>query len=237
MKTKTLLLLLLAVAAAFGQGMIVKRRVLPSAAVPIALISGSNVQASATGANTATTTAIDTTGATLLVMVLIDGQQSGFGTTFSDSKSNTWTCLTQIDSGGGLSASGRICYVANPTVGSGHTFSAAGYQITIMVSAWSGVKVSTPFDQENGTANAAQSGSITPTENNELVISAYGDDYGSGALSIDGGFTILNTKRGNDGTKSGGAAYLIQTTAAATNPTWSGGTTDKWAVIASFKKQ
>ena len=71
---------------------------------------------SSTG-NNATTSAIDTTGATLLVALIVTDTGGG---TMSDSKGNTWTALTAHS--GGTTVTGQLFYVSNPTVGSGHTF-------------------------------------------------------------------------------------------------------------------
>jgi hypothetical protein len=55
----------------------------------------------------------------------------------------------------------RLYYAANPTVGSGHTFSYTGASnfSSIFVAAFSGVATSSPFDKENGATSSATNGS------------------------------------------------------------------------------
>lgn len=189
------------------------------------------------GQNGNTSSAIDTTGATLLV-----GCMTGYGIpdSISDSKGNTWTGLTNLSAGGIIT---RLWYVANPTVGSGHTFTSAGgnlYQ-AMHTAAFSGVLTVSPFDQENGSGAAAatkQPGSITPSEDNELIVTGFGlDSPGGGDATINGGFTIAQQTQYTVATAAGCAlAYLIQTSAAAANPTWTApSSTNLNAVIASFK--
>lgn len=188
------------------------------------------------GVNGGTTGSIDTTGASFLVLN-VAWYDPGTAPTISDSKSNTWSALTKQTSTG----SSRLYYCASPSVGSGHTFSAngTGSYPSIQVLAFSGSH-GTPFDQQNGAASAGATlatGSITPSEDNELVIAGlvHGDNLG-GAVSIDGGFTAYKNAFSSGNNMGGGIAYLIQTTATAANPSWSVTTsTQLAATIASFK--
>src|SRR5262245_31953689 len=99
-----------------------------------------------------TTGAIDTTGATLLILVV--GQESAVADcAISDSKGNTWNALTEQVEGAGRGA----IYWSRPTsVGSGHTFTAEQTNSfpAICVEAWSGAHAS-PFDQQNGAHSAS----------------------------------------------------------------------------------
>lgn len=184
----------------------------------------------------ATSDAIDTTGANLIVLHV----SSADANTVTDSKSNTWTALTSKTSGSGNI--GRLYYCVNPTVGSGHTFSVTSIVPTISVLAFSGVKTSSPFDVENGSScdstGSCATGSITPSEDNELVVT--GMSMGGAEFTdyvADSGFTNLTYVPVVGGAHFGGGfAYKIQTTAVAVNPTWSG-TSPAWfaVTIASFK--
>jgi hypothetical protein len=179
--------------------------------------------AGAAGANGATTAAIDTTGATLLIAVIAEA--TGGGATLSDSKSNTWTQLTLWN---GSTPDVTIYYVANPTVGTNHTFTISGASSfsVINASSFSGVATTTPFDVENGLSGGGfdgtngKPGSTTPTQDNELLI--YGTAYSDAtSRTVDSGFTILDQTPFTGGTNyGGGASYLIQTTAGAVNPLW-----------------
>lgn len=202
----------------------------------IALVANAAVA----GANGGTTGAINTTGATLLVVAI--SESAGGQVTVSDNKSNTWTVLTGQD---GSQPDSRIYYVANPTVGAGHTFTSTGGSTfsVLSVAAFSGVVTTLPFDQQNGSSAApysnttAKPGSITPTQDNEVVVCGFGTVSDPGTLTIDSGFAITNQTPFTGGTNYGGAlAYLIQSTAAAVNPEWGfTGTVNGSIVIASFK--
>lgn len=186
-----------------------------------------------------TTSAIDTTGANLIVLA-VAGNNTAL--TVSDNKGNTWTALTNHAVGGGNAISSRFYYCFNPTVGSGHTFSNSLSYVATSAVAYSGADTS-PFDQENGTATGSlvsslATGSITPSVNDELVLAAMAAGKSATTLAIDSSMSVDTFFNPVSGVSYGGAiASLVQTTAAAINPTWSwGGTTSEAAVsIASFK--
>ncbi len=193
---------------------------------------------SASGNLTATTGSLDTTGSTLLVICATYAT----AVSVSDSKGNTWTGLTAQSNTGVYN---QIFYVnsATPTVGTGHTFTISGASVyTVNVLTFSGTGAS-PFDVENGasTASAAtlQPGSVTPTNDNNVLITGLtaGNAY-AGAGSINLSFTITNQNALIGGvTYGGGAAYLLQGAKAATNPTWTFGSTctNDSSTIAVFK--
>jgi len=203
----------------------------------IAYITGTSAGGTA---SSCTTSGIDTTGANFIVLAI--GYQQGSTPSISDNKSNTWNALT-ISSTAGAQAC-RIYYAINPTVGSGHTFSNGGTNnySTVSVLAFSGVDTSAPFDQQNGANNNSatiQTGSVTPTQNNEVCIAAVAWNLNrtTEPPTINSSFTGVQGTTFSSGNHYGGAiAYLIQTTATATNPTWN--FTNAWtnsARIATFK--
>jgi hypothetical protein len=183
-----------------------------------------NAGATSPTATNVATAAIDTTGATLLVVVVSQSNGAAFGT-LSDSKGNTtWTALTPQNVG----MRETISYVTNPTVGTGHTVtytsSATDYP-SICVAAFGGVATATPLDQQVGSSTdgvlSLTPGSVTPTQANALVISGLANNQ-PGSFTITGGFTITNEAQHTAGLNYGSAlAYLIQTTAITANPTWS----------------
>lgn len=192
-----------------------------------------------TGASssTVTTNAVDTTGANLIVVAV--GSYDGLtAEALTDSKGNTWTALTAYRRVGDDRV--RLYYCYGPTVGSGHTFTFAATNSfsSIAVQAWSGA-ASSPHDQENG-ANAAAStiatGSVTPSENDEILVSAAVNEAGT-ISSIDSSFTTSNLQAAAGGLAYGvGMAYKIQTTAGAENPTWTLPSSQKTAAtISTFK--
>jgi hypothetical protein len=146
----------------------------------------------------------------------------------------------------------RLFYVYNPIVSSTHTFTfseppgitlAVKYP-TIAVAAWSGVAAS-PFDVQNG-ANAVSAagtyhtGSVTPSANEELLISAIGD-FSNSADTIDNSFTVIEHQDYLSGGTGYGIslAYLVQGAAASVNPAWTIGPQQNAGLVtltvASFK--
>lgn len=188
----------------------------------------------------ATTGAIDTTGADLLVAAVVSYAASA-APALSDSEGNTWTPLTAGDDG---TCRVRIYYCAAPSVGAAHTFSAAGAAsyAALGVSAWSGASPS-PGDQENGSTfpntSASSAGEVTPSIDGSLVVAAWGFSAPSAPASpsIDGGFSALGSLANVSGASFGILhGYLTQTTAAAANPQASWGVESTGAArIASFK--
>lgn len=190
------------------------------------------------GSTGGATGSIDTSGADLIVIGASWYSPGGAnnGAAASDSKSNTWTSLAILTSN---PYAIRLWYCVNPTVGSGHTFSVTGGTLypSIFAMAFSGVATS-PLDQENtntGSGTTITSGSITPTEDNELCVTLAGLER-STSHSVDSGFTAY-TQNWIDGVNvAGGMAYKIQTNAAAVNPQWTGNASGTYlARIASFK--
>lgn len=191
------------------------------------------------GATPGGTAGVTTTGSTLIVGVVWFTKFSGTtDVSMTDNKGNTYTALTL--SGGAGNDKLRMFYCINPTVGTSHTFTSVGAGSTssyasISVAGFSGVKTTGAFDQEaiasDSSGTTKQPGSITPVENNELIISGYGCNSSGGTIAVSAGYTLLSSV-----TKVC-LAYKIQTTAAAENPTWTRGSSDQLiAGIASFRK-
>lgn len=189
-----------------------------------------------TGNAGGTTSAINTTGANLIVVGVHDVGTNP--SSISDSASNTWT-LAKAQLGTSVGVALYYCY--NPTTSASHTFSESGASDPSMfVIAFSGA-VSSPLDQTNsGTSSATtvQTGSVTPSQNNEIlaVIGANGSGGSVTLNSIDSGFTITDKVPGAGANASGGIAYLFQSTAASVNPTLTFSTSNgNAAAIATFK--
>lgn len=188
-----------------------------------------------------TTSAINTTGANLIVATFSGYSINASPLSMTDSKSNTWTLIASYTS---TVTRTSMYYCIPTTVGSGHTFTGGvvsgggAYYPCLAIMAWSGA-TATPFDKHNGAtstgATSIQTGSVTPSTNNELLLTAVGfaatDTY-----TVDSSFTIEDQHNYGAGTNFGLAfAYLIQTTAAAVNPKWSCGTSvDCAAEIGTF---
>jgi hypothetical protein len=203
----------------------------PTAAVdPIAHV----VSASAAGSgSSATTSSVNTTGATLLIVALASGVLG----TVSDNKGNTWVALT----GYGATPFIQLFYARNPIVGTGHTFTgtATSQFPSIAMMAFSGAATSYPFGHltQDGGADKTP-GTITPLEDNELIVSALSDNSASTVYAIDAGMTLGPTVVFIGGTAYGVAmAYEIQTTKAANTPTWTASGANNSSTQASFRVQ
>lgn len=196
-------------------------------------------KAASAGGFGVTTDAIDTTGVNLLVAAVCDyapGDRS-----LTDSKGNTWQALTLYQNVASVT-SVQLYYVISPTVGSGHTFSLDGNSYpTLHVQAWT---VTGPaYDsRENGSSSTTpsttrQPGSVTPSEDGCLIVSAISFNTVLNVASINNSFTISDQLAATAGANVGGAfAYLLQSTAAAINPTWTLTISDESsAAIAVFK--
>ncbi len=203
----------------------------------------SAVSATAPGLNSdATTGSIDTTGATLITVVGVCLDLNALA--LIDNKSNSpYTSAATYDVG---SLRTQIFYFVNPTVGSGHTWTLTNNRAKdISVAAWSGSATSSPLDQTSaggnngGSSTTYTTGSITPAQDNELVIiglQTEGTD--TPPFSVGSGFTSATAVTGVAGTAFGSALwYLIQTTAAASNPTVTiaTGSNNAQGIQASFK--
>jgi hypothetical protein len=158
----------------------------------------------------------------------------------SDSKGNTWTAgVAQYPAGAGGGYGGsQLWWCEKPTVGSGQTFEVAlssGY-ISFEVIAFSG-SASSPFDVQGGAVTATgpplATGSISPSQNGELIITGLG--YFGGTLSAPpSGFTLAD--QADYASRGSALAYQIQSAAAGISAAWTmAGGLDAGATIASFK--
>jgi hypothetical protein len=194
----------------------------------------------AAGANTFTSGTYDTTGADFLVIVLTENTAGSV--TLSDNKSNTWLVSPPTE----RSVVNPACVIyyatASGKTGTGHTFTATGSSIFAVLSvfAFSGGAQSSAFDQENGTGggsftNMAAPGSVTPTTDNQLVLSGFGWNSATTITSVTGATAFQQTDFAGGTNYGGGGAYQIQTTATAVNMAWNfSGTTAGDIVTATF---
>ena len=190
------------------------------------------------------TQTMNTTGANLLV-ACVSSHHSVQNVTVADSMGNSWN----------LAASGtefwdgdiRLFYSVPTATSTTHKFrvnGSDGVMASINVTAWSGAAAG-PLDDTAAAApdhavTSIQPGLVTPSQNNEILISCLTNAHDSSNMSrsINGGFTVSG-QIGFDETNysmSIAGAYLVQTTATDANPTWSFSVNDAAnAVIATFK--
>ncbi len=137
-----------------------------------------------------TSSAIDTTGAGLIVVAIVDDDGTA---TLTDSAGNTWTHLTTRSGTYAV----RLHYCLAPVTSAAHTFSSTGTAPLLLVEAWASTTGAFRFDDENGAftlvgaLNPRLTGSVTPGRSNAVVISAAGNDYFADSLMSEhsGGFT------------------------------------------------
>lgn len=174
----------------------------------------------------ATTGSIDTSGADTLFY-----QASWYFNSSPsipvDSKGNTLIGLTQrVGPAGNLYS--RLFYAKNATVGSSHTasFTPGGVNYPgIILAAFSGGHLTAPYNSDEvfaapATVASGQPGSLTPPENDCLVLTTWVTQTAADIPTINSGFTVLEAF-GRGGSMGDALASLIQTSAAAVNPTWS----------------
>ena len=204
---------------------------LPSQAA-IALVTGTNqCLANATSSSLGP---IDMTGATLIVAVITD--YSGQGpSVLTDNQTNTYIALTARIQG---TPRNRMLYVENPTISATQTFSIDGTNsyVVLCVAGFSGTATSSVKDQDAGnigTASTISTTSITPAEDNELVVAGLSTSVASS--TVDAAYTEI-TDSNYSPFFSAAMAYQIQTSAAATDATFTVGSgAENAATIASFK--
>lgn len=187
-------------------------------------ISGVIGFAEGLGGNGGTTaTSFDTTGKTVIVLGV--SYQNEVAPTVSDNKGNSYTLVQTQTSG--LGPGIRLYKCEAPSVGSGHTFTAtaSGGYVSIGVLAAESAGVADGDNGANtGGATSLATGSVTPTADGDLFVTARTLDSGAAAgLAIDSGFTIQGSVAFSGGNYYGVAiAYEIQSgSGAAENPTWS----------------
>ena len=196
---------------------------------------------SAHGGNPTSTSGIDTTGATLLIAAAAYFTGGNDPPTITDNKSNTWNGLTAYATGSNSKV--KIYYSFPSSVGSSHTITSDGSFQSIGFMAFSGLTPSFDAgkDSGNGTTsgNSIQPGSLTPSQDNCLLISAFEFGTNTNDISaIDSSFIApINPEGAGSGSFRLALAYKIQTSASGENPTWStGGSADQMSTaLAVFK--
>jgi len=189
-----------------------------------------------------TTTDIDTTGANLLLACYVHNENPP--PVLSDSKGNTW--LEGVSNTAFWGA--RIYYVkaAGISVGPGHTFKLevpgspdATFFGNLQVYAFKGADAN-PLDDTNqetsfGTTTL-QPGPVDPTTDGQLIITVLNHNR-SVAPTINAGFTTPYGYVEGDyfGYLGAHSSYLLQPTAATSDPTWTGTDGSYYGAIASFK--
>lgn len=191
-----------------------------------------------------TTSPIDTTGASILIVVT-----TGYGSWpfVSDSSGNAWQTTATYNGGFNNGTYTQIWFAAPPTTNSSHTFTIqdnpgpGGNFPTANVYACSGTHLDHPYARVNGLLNSAtavvfQPGSVSPFETGDLVISAAGTNNLVTTATIDSGFNTPVINNGRSGAnESLVSSWISAPDTSALNPTWTTTVTLWSAVNAIFK--
>lgn len=188
------------------------------------------------------TLAIDTTGCNLIVV-----NTGGFDVpiNLTDNKSNTWTLVTDLTSGG----RNRMYYCLSPNVGTGHTFkveqpSGSGYYGNLHVMGFQSGTTTQAYNYQTseirtfGAANryfTASIAGLTPSANGSLFVVSQmpdgflGNGLTQGSVNMPAEWTKeLYSK--NASTITNYTWYLIQGTASAINATFSFATASRFVL-------
>jgi hypothetical protein len=177
----------------------------------------------------AQTAPFDSTGCNKIVVTLVHANGGSSGPT--DSLGNSWSQAGA--STGDSFCTNRVVYCDNPITSPTHVISmtnAAVYAPSGCVTCLAGAQAG--YDGDNlGAASTSsttiQPGNYTPSQDDCLVITTIGISGGATLTgTINGGFALSDQVPFSTGNNYGNACgYLIQTTAALTNPTYTlGGT-------------
>lgn len=168
---------------------------------------------------------MDTSTSNLLLAGVSQYSGATIGT-LSDSNGNTWVPLTVTS---GSIAYCRLFYCIGGTVGAAHTFTWNGSGVAgcLAIQAWK-APTTPSFDvgKESGalvnSGTTVQPGSLTPSVGGALIVTGMSDTDGTvGPETVDSGFAITDSLPWNSGNYEGfSLAYLVQTSAAPVNPTW-----------------
>jgi hypothetical protein len=114
----------------------------------------------------------------------------------------------------GAHSHGQLFYVYKPTVGSGHTFTAAGHYPANAVSAWNGTITTSAVYQNStgafmGSTESLATGSLSFTGPALLITAWASDSRFLASLSADQGFTMLGSQTNFMATEIVSHAYFI----------------------------
>lgn len=206
-----------------------------SAASSWSLINSTSVSSVSGG----TSPAVSTVGANLIV-VGVSNYQTPLPT-FSDNQGNTYTQIGATISSAAIVYT-RLFFAISPIVNASHTWTTAGATTysTLGALAFRGSLGSGSYDQTTNnslsvTATSLATGSITPTQNNEMIVAVLGVNNGGTSFAVSIGALPINVPTSPGVYEGLMMMYYNQATAAAINPnfTW---TTAEYAaaIIASF---
>lgn len=157
----------------------------------------------------------------------------------SDNKGNTYTRINHqgpVDSGVNYQG---IYYAKNVAGGSTFTVTVTNGD-TLFIVEYAGADTTAPLDQTSigatGNNAAPKAASITPTQDNELIVGVAWSNQDSDVWGTSASFTLRQNETDNNSWERGAIADLIQTTAAAVQASFTTSSSAAWgALSASFK--
>lgn len=202
-----------------------------SHATPASSISVVSSTQSTSGASPA----INTTGATLIVI-----QESRFGATPgapTDSAGNTWTALANHNDGGAYHV--RYYYVCGPTTSASHTFT-PGSATWTSIAAFSGTVTSDCYDagtdqSAKATTTTSYLPAITPSQSGNLIVSSATENTGGADsfFAVGQSLSIVQSKTPNP---VAGFAWRQYNSVTPLSVSWTvGNSVDTQMVVAAFK--
>lgn len=217
----------------------------PTSVLPIRRqFATGNTGASASNSFTVTMSSPPVNGNTLIAVISTRNTNPNTVSGISQT-GTTWTRATQGVNAGGNTV--EIWYAEAKTTSSAGitvTMNQVTVRTAAIVMEYSGVLALNPLDMVNnafGTSTTASTGSVTTTQENELLIGAIGFTSSANTLgSLSGGFTaIANTATTNGTATNNTRIYALERIVTATETYTAGGTLSaslNWAgAIASFK--
>jgi hypothetical protein len=196
----------------------------PNASIPAPPVVTQSTKGHYSGASSADTGSITTVAGRSLIAAVI-AQDQTTAATVTDTYSNTWTALGStlgVATYGGFCIAWYIC--RNPTMGSGHVFTAIGAYPTIFVVEISGLAASSYTEGENkviDTSGPNFTGTVTTTGADRLVLSFLGGDGGNSAFGLSSGWTMLQEEDDASQYWTGGVAWKSAATAGTYTCDWS----------------
>lgn len=193
------------------------------------LVQKNDNQSASTGSLVVTLPGVTTAGNTLIVAVV---NNNGFVTSITGGGVTTWAARkrsgvtepTEIWSG-----------LVDTTPSAAVTVNViAASRVNAKVMEWTGALTVDVTNSASGSSVTPDSGSVTPTQTNDLVVAAVGI-FATISAGPTGGFTDQGINNGTSGSFGLGVGTLLETSIVAADATWTAGSSGWDGVIVAFK--
>jgi len=172
------------------------------------------------GASPVTTTAINTTGASMIAICASSDPHSTVAPT--DSAGNLWLLAKTQNEDGDSRVS--LWYAIAPVTSPSHTFTGHGQAPSVAVMAFSNV-ASGPdqLSSSQSYKSPLTSGNLTPANPDELILSCISAYPAAFTANVSAPLTVVDSlpwNGGYNGSVATASAFAVETTAAPVNPAW-----------------